>query len=91
MSALSVEPGTEFPLVREPDRVLRNEYLVVIEGGDTGWSAYVPDLPGVIAAAGSEQEVRSLIDEAVEFHLEGMREAGLPIPAPMSQAHSVFG
>ncbi len=59
-------------------------YAVIIERGERGCSAYVPDLPGCIAAAGSEDEVRHLIREAVEFHIEGMRLRGEPIPEPSS-------
>jgi len=59
-------------------------YLVVIEKGKASVGAYVPDLPGCIAAAESEEEVRLLIKEAIEFHLEGLREAGELIPQPSS-------
>ncbi|HST62864.1 MAG TPA: type II toxin-antitoxin system HicB family antitoxin [Longimicrobium sp.] len=61
------------------------EYAIVIEKGATGCSAYVPDLPGCIAAAETEDEVRTLIREAIEFHLEGLREDGDPIPQPSSR------
>lgn len=47
-------------------------YMVIIEQGETGFGAYVPDLPGCIAAGETEQEVLELITEAVEFHLEGL-------------------
>jgi predicted RNase H-like HicB family nuclease len=57
-------------------------YAVVIEGSPTGFGAYVPDLPGCVAVAESEAEVRQLIREAIEFHLESMREDGAEIPAP---------
>ena len=60
------------------------QYLVVIEKGDSSFGAYVPDLPGCIAAAESEYEVRALIREAIEFHIEGLREDGEPIPLPSS-------
>jgi predicted RNase H-like HicB family nuclease len=60
------------------------QYLVVIEKGDTSFGAYVPDLPGCIAAGESEDEVRMLIREAIEFHIEGLREDGEPIPPPSS-------
>ena len=59
-------------------------YLVVIEKAPTGYGAHVPDLPGCIAAAESEAEVRSLIREAIELHIEGLREKGEPIPPPSS-------
>lgn len=59
-------------------------YLVVIEKGDSSFGAYVPDLPGCIAAAESEEEVRELIKGAIELHLSEMRESGQPIPEPSS-------
>ena len=57
-------------------------YAVVIEKTATGYGAHVPDLPGCIAAAETLDAARQLITEAVEFHLEGMAEAGEPIPEP---------
>ena len=56
------------------------------EQGPTSWGAYVPGLPGVITVGDSREEAERLIVEAVEFHLEGMREEGIPIPAPSSFA-----
>lgn len=64
-------------------------YTVVIERSPTGYGAYVPDLPGCIAAAESREEVLSLIREAIEFHLEVMREEGIPVPEPQSTAESI--
>jgi predicted RNase H-like HicB family nuclease len=60
------------------------QYMVVIEKGANSFGAYVPDLPGCIAAGESRDEVLSLIREAIEFHIEGLREKGQPIPAPSS-------
>ena len=65
------------------------KYTVIYESGPTSWGAYVPDLPGVIAVGDSRDEVERLIREAVEFHLEGMREEGLPIPEALSSAEAV--
>ncbi|PWB71357.1 MAG: hypothetical protein C3F15_12760 [Holophagae bacterium] len=65
------------------------QYLVVIEEGETGFGAYVPDLPGCIAAAASREEVLALIQEAIEFHIEGMRDHGDPVPRPASTAQIV--
>jgi predicted RNase H-like HicB family nuclease len=62
------------------------QYLVVIEKEGASFGAYVPDLPGCIAAAPSEAEVRQLIKEAIEFHIEGLRESGEPVPPPQSSA-----
>jgi predicted RNase H-like HicB family nuclease len=57
-------------------------YAVVVEKAEHNFSAYVPDLPGCIATAESQEEVLELIREAIDFHLEGMREAGEEIPQP---------
>jgi len=65
------------------------KYAIVIEKGEQSWGAYVPDLPGCVAAADSRDEVVSLIREVVEFHLEGMRENGESIPLPFSEAETV--
>ena len=65
------------------------KYTVIYEHGPTSWGAYVPDLPGVISVGDSRQEVERLIQEAIELHLDGMREEGLPIPAPSSSAGEV--
>ncbi len=62
------------------------KYTVIYEQGPTSWGAYVPDLPGVIAVGDSRDEVERLIREAIEFHLEGMREEGISIPPPSSFA-----
>ena len=56
------------------------KYAVVIEKGENGYGAYVPDLPGCIAAADTKEEVKKLIHEAIEFHIEGLKEDGEPIP-----------
>ena len=64
-------------------------YTVVIEQGPTSYGAYVPDLPGCVAAAETRSEVVSLIREAIEFHLETLREEGMPVPEPHSTAESV--
>ena len=64
-------------------------YTVVIEEGPTSFGAYVPDLPGCIAAADTRAEVISLIREAIESHLEVLREDGASPPEPRSTAESV--
>ena len=60
------------------------QYLVVIEKGPSSFGAYVPDLPGCVAVGETRAEVAELIHEAIEFHLEGIKEDGLPIPEPHS-------
>ena len=64
-------------------------YLVVIEEGASSFGAYVPDLPGCIAAGDTREEVLILIREAIAFHLEGMKEDGLSIPRPASSSEVV--
>ncbi len=58
------------------------KFTVIYEKGPASWGAYVPDLPGVISVGDTREEVEHLIQEAIEFHLEGMRDEGLPIPSP---------
>ena len=64
-------------------------YLVVVEEGPKSFGAYVPDLPGCIAAGRSREEVLTLIREAIEFHIEGLKENGEPIPQPSSSSELV--
>lgn len=65
------------------------EYTVILEKGSRNWSAYVPDLPGCVAAAKTREETEKLIREAIVLHLELMREDGDPIPAPTTEATRV--
>jgi len=64
-------------------------FAVIIEKGETSFGAYVPDLPGCVAAAETKQEVLQLIHEAIEFHVDGLREDGQPIPEPSSSIEYV--
>ena len=64
-------------------------YVVVYEKSETGWAAYVPDLPGVVTTGRTKTEVRSLIQEAIEFHLDGQKEDRLPIPEPSAEAELI--
>jgi predicted RNase H-like HicB family nuclease len=61
---------------------VQTNYLVVIEGSADSYSAYVPDLPGCVAAGDSPQEVEKLIREAIPLHIEGMRARGEPVAPP---------
>ena len=61
-------------------------YAVVIEHEGDSWGAYAPDLPGLGVAGSSRAEVEELVREAIEFHIEGLREAGEPIPPPTAEA-----
>jgi predicted RNase H-like HicB family nuclease len=56
------------------------KYTIIIEKGGGNYSAYCPDLPGVVSAAETEEETAELMKEAIEFHLEGLKEDGVPIP-----------
>ena len=59
------------------------KYAIVIEKvPGSNYGAYVPDLPGCVATADSIEEIERLMQEGIEFHLEGMREDGIPVPEP---------
>jgi len=64
-------------------------YAVVIEKAEGNYGAYVPDLPGCVATGDTIEEVEREIQEAIEFHLEGLRADGLPIPEPSSRVEYV--
>lgn len=64
-------------------------YLVVVEQGATSFGAYVPDLPGCVAAGETRDEVLDRIREAIEFHIEGLRQEGQPVPPPSSTSEVV--
>ncbi len=67
----------------------RLRYMVVIERGEASWGAHVPDLPGCVAVGETREEVRRLIREAIELHIHGLKEDGLPVPAPSSEGEFV--
>jgi len=64
-------------------------YAVVIEKGESSYGAYVPDLPGCVAAGDTKEEAIRLIQEAIEFHIEGLKEEGEPVPPPSSSVEFV--
>ncbi len=64
-------------------------YAIVIETAENNFSAYVPDLPGCIATGNSVEETERSIREAIEFHLDGLREENLPIPPASSRVDYV--
>jgi predicted RNase H-like HicB family nuclease len=64
-------------------------YVVIYEKSKTGWAAYAPDLPGVVTTGRNKEEVRRLMQEAIEFHLDGLLEDRLPIPEPSSEAEVI--
>jgi len=65
------------------------QYLVIVEKGATSFGAYVPDLPGCVAVGDTREEVLTLIHEAIEFHIDGLKEDGLPVPPPSSQSELI--
>ncbi len=64
-------------------------YAIVIENAGGNFSGYVPDLPGCVATGSTIQETEQALREAMEFHLEGMREDGDPIPPPSSHVEYI--
>jgi predicted RNase H-like HicB family nuclease len=64
-------------------------YAIVIEKAASNYSAYVPDLPGCVATGRTLEETESMIREAIEFHLEGLRADNLPVPAASSRVDYV--
>lgn len=66
-----------------------NRYLIIIEETPTGYSAYSPDLPGCVATGKTRSEVEREMHDAIEFHIEGLRGEGLPIPSPSSTAEYI--
>jgi predicted RNase H-like HicB family nuclease len=63
-----------------------SRYLIVIEKTATGFSAYSPDLPGCVATGKTRARVESEMHDAIEFHIDGLRRAGEPVPEPRSDA-----
>jgi len=64
-------------------------YMVVVERGETSWGAHVPDLPGCVAVGETREDVLRLIREAIEFHIDSLRQVGLPVPTPSSEGEFV--
>ncbi|MFN0010901.1 MAG: type II toxin-antitoxin system HicB family antitoxin [Phycisphaerales bacterium] len=65
------------------------KYAIVIERGTRNYSAFVPDLPGCIATGATIPVLRKNVREAISFHLDGLREDGLPVPKPAARAEYV--
>jgi predicted RNase H-like HicB family nuclease len=65
------------------------EYIVILEQGETSFGAYVPDLPGCVAVGESRDEAMELIREAIDLHIESLRENGEPVPTPHSFVETV--
>lgn len=64
-------------------------YAIVIEAAGANFSAYVPDLPGCVATGTTPEAMEQAMREAIEFHLEGLREDGIAIPPPLSRVEYV--
>ena len=64
-------------------------YMVVIERGENSWGAHVPDLPGCVAVGDTREEVLQLIREAIDFHIDGLKQDGVPLPRPSSDSEFV--
>lgn len=64
-------------------------YAIVIEKAASNYASYIPDLPGCVVTSATVEETETLIREAIEFHLEGLRAVNLPIPQPSSQVEYV--
>ena len=64
-------------------------YTIIIEDAGTNLCAYVPDLPGCVGAADSVEELKELMREAIQFHIEGLRKEGETIPTPSTRAAEV--
>jgi len=75
--------------MKEREGTFPMKYLVVFEKGPTSFGAYVPDLPGCVAVAKTRREVKRLIREAIELHVEDMRTRGCPIPKPTAACEFV--
>ena len=65
------------------------DYVVILERSENSYGAYVPDLPGCVAVGETQEEAMELIREAIEFHIEGLKQDGLPVPAPASLIRTV--
>ena len=62
------------------------KYLIVVEKTETGFSAYSPDLLGCVATGATEEETEANMKEAIEFHVEGLKQEGFPVPQPSTKS-----
>jgi predicted RNase H-like HicB family nuclease len=88
-SAWNSQQYLEASRLKAGEGIRKMKYAVIVEQGETSFGAHVPDLPGCIAVADTKEEVLDLIQEAIEFHIEGLREDGQPIPEPSSSVEYV--
>lgn len=87
MAETGPAPGSRRRVYSPSGRSIR--YAVVIERSQTGFGAWVPDLPGCVATTETEEELRRMIKEAIEFHIEGLKESGQPVPEPSTAVEYV--
>ena len=64
-------------------------YVIIVEKADNNYSAYAPDLPGCAATGSTAEDARANMREAISLHLEGLREANLPVPEPLTTTFTV--
>jgi predicted RNase H-like HicB family nuclease len=62
------------------------KYLIVVEISETGYSAYSPDLPGRVSTGGTQEETIAIMKEVIEFHIDGLKSEGMPVPMPVSRS-----
>ena len=62
------------------------KYLIVVEKTATGFSAYSPDVPGCVSTGRTEEETETNMKEAIEFHVDGLKQEGLPVPQPSTKS-----
>lgn len=65
------------------------EYIVIVEPSETGYGAYVPDLPGCVAVGETREETLELVREAIQLHIESLQEHGEPVPSPHATAERI--
>ena len=71
------------------DGSIEMKYAVIFEKTPTGWSAYAPDLPGLGVAGSTFEETERLMREGVEFHIQGLRADGEPVPVPTTRVAEI--
>ncbi|WP_419805587.1 type II toxin-antitoxin system HicA family toxin [Terriglobus sp.] len=87
--SIELKEGTQKSILKAGGPRAMKEYAAVFEKTSTGWSAYVPDLPGLGVGAETFEETEQLIREGIEFHLEGLRESGCDIPQPEARVRTL--
>lgn len=68
-----------------------NDYSIIVEQTSTGYSAYSPELPGCISTGSTREEVEANMREAIQFHIEGLKQEGYDVPEPRNSSSSLHG